>query len=147
MVGNKSIIQWSKEMELNIPEIDEQHKRLVDLLNHFYENNRAGLHDEAVIKFLKELRDYLIYHLDWEERFLEEIGFHETKQHKKTHELFKKFYAEEVGKYLKQRDEKALRELVAFTLSWLYTHILKTDKKYAKYYHEVYKKNKEKALV
>jgi len=142
MLGNKSIIQWSEEMELGIPEIDKQHKKLVDLLNKFYEENRAGMHEEAVRDFLTELRDYLIFHLDWEEKFLEEIGFEETEQHKKTHDMFKKFYAEEVNKFLKNRDEKALRELVAFTLSWLYTHILKTDKKYAKYYHEVYKKEK-----
>ncbi len=147
MATTKSVIQWSKEMELNIPEIDEQHKKLVELLNHFYEESRRGMHEEAVRDFLKELRDYLIYHLDWEEKFLEEIGFEETEQHKKTHDMFKKFYAEEVNRYLKNKDEQALRELVAFTLSWLYTHIMKTDKKYAKYYHEVYKKNKEKALV
>jgi hemerythrin len=147
MPANKAVIQWSKEMELNIPEIDEQHKKLVDLLNYFYEESRKGMHEEAVKEFLKELRDYLAYHLDWEEKFLEEIGFHETEQHKKTHNMFKRFYAEEVSRYLKNRDEQALRELVAFTLSWLYTHIMKTDKKYAKYYHEIYKKNKEKALV
>jgi len=140
MIDGKPVIQWSKEMELNIPEIDRQHKKLVDLLNKFYLENKAGMHEEAIKDFLTELKNYLTYHLDWEEKFLAEIGFEDFENHKKTHELFKKFYEEEVNKYLKEKDEKALRELVAFTLSWLYTHIMKSDKKYAKYYHEVYSK-------
>jgi hemerythrin len=145
MFSEKPVIQWSKEMELNIPEIDNQHKKLVYLLNKFYSENKAGVHEKAIEDFLKELRDYLSFHLDWEEKFLEEIGFDDIENHKKTHDLFKKFYAEEVNKYLKNKDEKALRELVAFTLSWLYTHIMKSDRKYAQYYHEIYKS--EKALA
>ncbi len=133
------IISWSEEMELGIPEIDQQHRKLVDMLNEFYHELEEGHREEAVKHFLKELEDYLRYHFEYEESLLQRVGYPDTANHRKTHEMFKKLYREEVEKFLKG-DRKALRELVAFTLSWLYTHIMKTDRKYANYM-------KEKGLV
>jgi len=129
------IIRWSKEMELGIPEIDEQHKKLVDMLNEFYHELEEGHRDEAVHHFLEELEKYLQYHFEYEESLLQRINYPDTPNHKKTHEMFKKLYREEIEKFLKG-DTKALRELVAFTLSWLYTHIMRTDKKYANFMKE-----------
>ncbi len=133
------IISWSEEMELGIPEIDQQHRKLVDMLNEFYHELEEGHREEAVKHFLKELEDYLRYHFEYEESLLQRVGYPDTANHRRTHEMFKKLYREEVEKFLKG-DRKALRELVAFTLSWLYTHIMKTDRKYANYM-------KEKGLV
>ncbi len=139
LTKSKELIKWNKEMELGIPSIDEQHKKLVDLMNEFYEELEEGKKEEAIERFLDELGNYLVYHLDYEEKFLEKIGYSDFKNHKKTHEMFKKFYKEEIER-VKKGDEKAVRELIAFTLSWLYTHIMKTDKKYAKFYFEKYSK-------
>ncbi|WP_456381692.1 bacteriohemerythrin [Persephonella sp.] len=129
------LIEWSEELELGIPEIDQQHRKLVEMLNEFYTELEEGHQKEAVEHFLKNLEDYLHYHLDYEEKFMEEKGFPETDNHKKVHQMFKNLYAEEKQRYL-EGDSKALRELVAFTFSWLFSHIMKTDKKYAEYLKE-----------
>ncbi len=129
------LIEWSKDLELGIPEIDKQHRKLVEMLNEFYTELEEGHRQEAVEHFLKNLEDYLNFHLDYEEKFMEEIGFPETEGHKKVHQMFKKLYAEEKERYL-QGDTKALRELVAFAFSWLFSHIMKTDRKYADYLKE-----------
>ncbi|MBK3332908.1 hemerythrin family protein [Persephonella atlantica] len=126
------LIEWSKDLELGIPEIDRQHRKLVEMLNEFYTELEKGEKAEAVKHFLENLEEYLKYHLDYEERFMEEIGFPETESHKKVHQMFKKLYTEEKERFLKG-DVKALRELVAFTFSWLFSHIMKTDRKYADY--------------
>ncbi len=126
------LIEWSEELELGIPEIDEQHKKLVEMLNEFYTELEEGHKREAIEHFLQNLEDYLNYHLDYEEKFMEEKGFPETENHKKVHQMFKKLYAEEKKRYM-DGDPKALRELVAFTFSWLFSHIMKTDRKYAEY--------------
>ncbi|MDQ7056145.1 MAG: bacteriohemerythrin [Persephonella sp.] len=126
------LIEWSKELELGIPEIDRQHRKLVDMLNQFYTELEKGAKEEAVEHFLENLEKYLKYHLSYEEKYMEEIGFPETENHRKIHNMFKKLYAEEKERYLKG-DQKALRELVAFTFSWLFSHIMKTDRKYAEF--------------
>ncbi len=129
------LIEWNKELELGIPEIDKQHKKLVDMLNNFYTELEEGHKREAAEHFLKELEEYLSYHLDYEENYMEEIGFPELENHKKAHEMFKKIFIEEKERYL-NGDEKALREIIAFAFSWLFSHIMKTDRKYAKYIQE-----------
>ena len=141
------LIEWSDELALGIPPIDEQHKKLVDMLNDFYGKLEKGERGEAIHEFLTELEEYLNYHLDYEERFMEKIGFPEVKNHKKTHEMFKKLYSEEKEKYIKEGNIKAIRELVAFTYSWLFSHIMKTDKKYIKYLKEKLQEQKDKTVL
>ncbi|NPB08449.1 MAG: hemerythrin family protein [Aquificae bacterium] len=136
MVKNSvSVVEWTPEMELGIPEIDAQHRKLVEMLNEFYRELEEGHEEEAVRRFFGELGRYVEEHFRYEERFMEEIGFPELENHKKTHRLFEKLYKEDLEKYLRG-EKRALRELVALTLSWLYTHIMKTDKKYVRYMKE-----------
>lgn len=137
------LVEWNDELVLGIPPIDEQHKKLVDMLNGFYSQLEKGEKEEAIYQFLHDLEEYLNFHLDYEERFMEKIGFPELGNHKKTHEMFKKLYAEEKEKFAKEKDIKAVRELVAFTYSWLFSHIMKTDKKYIKYLKEKLKERKD----
>ena len=125
-------IEWSDELELGIPEIDEQHRRLVDLIGRFYTESEETQKAE---RFLAELEDYLNYHLSYEEAFMERIGFLELPTHREAHNMFKKIFAEKKEAYEKG-DKKALRELAAFAFAWLYSHIKKVDRKYAEYYRE-----------
>ncbi|NPB07057.1 MAG: hemerythrin family protein [Aquificae bacterium] len=130
-----SVVQWGPELELGIPEIDEQHRRLVEMLNEFYRELEEGHKHEAARRFFEELEQYVNEHFTYEEAFMRKIGFPELERHRKTHELFKKLVKEELKRY-ESGDEKALREAVALALSWLYTHITRTDRKYAEYLKE-----------
>ena len=131
------ILKWDKEFELGIPEIDEQHKKLVDILNSYYtELSHNTSKEEAVKHFFEDLENYLISHLRFEEEFMEKMGYQDLENHKKVHDMFMKLYYEEKEKYLKG-DKKALNELVALSLSWLLNHIAKTDRKYAEFYKKL----------
>lgn len=131
------ILKWDKEFELGIPEIDEQHKKLVDILNSYYtELSHNTSKEEAEKHFFEDLENYLISHLRFEEEFMEKMGYQDLENHKKVHDMFMKLYYEEKEKYLKG-DKKALNELVALSLSWLLNHIAKTDRKYAEFYKKL----------
>lgn len=132
------IIEWNETLETGIQAIDEQHKKLVSLLNELYllsNNSNKKEKEELYKKFLEELEDYINYHFTFEENFMKEIGYPEFEAHKKVHETFKKTFLEKKQKYL-EGDLNALREILAFTLSWIYLHISRTDKKYVKYLKE-----------
>ncbi len=132
----EQIIQWSDDLSVGVPEIDKQHKKLVDILNRYYTEIKNKEDDkETIDRFLDELSDYMRDHLDYEEKFLAVVGYPELEQHKKVHRMFMNMYSKEIER-ARNGDKKALRELVSFTLSWLYTHIAKTDKKYAKFLQE-----------
>ncbi|WP_297453129.1 bacteriohemerythrin [Persephonella sp.] len=131
------ILKWGKEFELGIPEIDQQHKKLVDILNSFYTELAGNVdRDEAIKHFFNDLEKYLILHLKFEEEFMQQMGFDNFENHKKVHDMFIKLYKEEKERYL-SGDKKALNELVALSLSWLLNHIAKTDRKYAEFYKKL----------
>lgn len=122
---------WLPVYSVNLPPIDEQHKRLFDLLNR--------LHDEIVIKkssyevigeALEELIQYTKTHFELEERFLASMQYPEIARHKAKHEAL----TSQVMKL--QQDFAAGKITVAAELMnlmrhWLTNHILKTDKQYA----------------
>ncbi len=128
-------LEWTDELSIGVPEMDEQHRKLVDLLNRFYDAVEKGERAEAVTTLLQGAKDYTNFHFNSEERFMEEIGYPELEAHRKAHQnlVSEVNLAEE--KY-KQGDEKAVRGLASFLLSWIYTHIAKTDRKYAEFYRE-----------
>ena len=126
-------LEWTDELSVGVPEMDEQHRRLIDILNQFYEAIEKGEREEAIQSLLQGAEEYTVFHFESEERFMEEIGFPELEDHKRVHSTLVEEVRSTKEKY-KQGDAKAVRGLAAFLLSWLYTHILKTDRKYGDYY-------------
>ena len=80
------LFQWSQNLSVNIAEIDTQHKRLVDLINHLHDSMKEGKGREAMGKILKDLTDYTVYHFSTEEKLFEKYGYPESARHKKEHE-------------------------------------------------------------
>ncbi len=126
---------WDDRFLLGIEEIDKQHKELVKLLEEFGKMLAKGDRQSAIDFLLSKVKDYIEFHFTYEEAFQESIGYPELEQHKKAHQIFVKEY-EKVLELLNKGDEKAVRELNAFLIGWLFTHIDKTDRKYARLYHE-----------
>lgn len=129
------LIEFSNELLTEVEEMDNQHEKLVEMLNHVYLLLKEGKKLEAEEFFYNEIVSYVETHLKDEENFMEEIGYPDLENHKKVHEIFR----EEIYKlapYIKSGDDKAFKSAVALSWGWLYNHILKTDKKYALYAKE-----------
>ena len=67
-------IEWSAGLEIGVPPIDEQHKRLVEMINELADSHSDGLASAAVETALADLVDYTVVHFDMEETFMEDIG-------------------------------------------------------------------------
>jgi hemerythrin len=114
--------------------MDNQHKELIAILNQFYDAVERGERDEGIPIF-EGADQYANYHLSSEEEFLERIQYPELDAHRALHEMYRREYRALMERY-QQGDRKAIRELTAFLLSWLYTHIQKADRKYAAFFHQ-----------
>ncbi len=124
------IFPWNKNFETGIDLIDEQHKKLVDILNALAAHlaNRSG--DIIMNDIFDELASYADYHFKAEE----EIWFEHLKddewsrEHHKTHNSF----IEEVLAIKNNKEERPLDDvvydIVSFLSKWLAYHILDTDK-------------------
>ncbi len=125
-------IQWSDDLKLGILEMDEQHRRLIDLLNEFYDAVEHGSGEEGMDRLLQGLEQYTIFHFCAEEHLLAEINYPDLENHRKIHQIMVDQVKSARARY-QEGDRKAIRELSAMALGWLYSHILKTDRKYSNY--------------
>ena len=128
------LFQWSQNLSVNIAEIDTQHKRLVDLINHLHDSMKGGKGKEAMGKILKDLTDYTVYHFSTEEKLFEKYGYPESARHKKEHEDLTKQVLD-IGRKYNAGDMILTMDLMNFLKEWLNNHIMQVDKKYSSYFN------------
>lgn len=122
-------VEWTDDLSTGVPEMDDQHKRLIALLNEFYDAVERGERDEGIRALFEGVDQYAVFHFSAEEAFMERIGYPDLASHRETHTMFRREYLAAMERH-QSGDRKAIRDLVAFLISWLYTHIQKTDKRY-----------------
>lgn len=83
------IFPWSSLLETGIRKIDEQHQRLVVLLNGVARQYVEGVDVAATRSIIGELADYAVYHFDTEEAIWHEaLPAHAVVSHEATHRAF-----------------------------------------------------------
>lgn len=120
-------IEWTPALDIGVREIDEQHRRLVGLINSLHEAGATGGTGSAGI--LGELAAYAATHFALEEGYFERFGYAEAAPHKAEHAAFaarvEAFRADFVA------GKTGLdAELLAYLRSWLTAHISFKDRKY-----------------
>lgn len=122
-------MEWSDKLETGVKEADDQHKKLVGLINDLYDAMKQGKGREVIDKVLDELVKYAWYHFTTEETLMSKYGYPELQAHKREHEAFKAKIKEFLEK--KAKGEITLSvEVISFLKDWLVKHIMGTDKKY-----------------
>jgi hemerythrin-like metal-binding protein/PAS domain S-box-containing protein len=124
------IFPWSDLLETGIAKIDEQHRRLVDLLNDLARQYVDGAEVWETQRIFAELADYAVYHFDTEEAiWLEALPGTAVASHQRTHHGF--------TRKLQSLQENSLdtpglqEDLLGFLTEWLAFHILDTDRSMA----------------
>ena len=85
-----SYLKWSDKYSLNVAEIDEQHKKLVSLVNVMYDAMQEGKGRDMIGTVIAEFVDYTDYHFKAEERLLRQNGYLEYDAHKVMHDNLSK---------------------------------------------------------
>lgn len=127
---------WDKTLSVDVPEIDEDHRRLVDLfniLNHSVVDGDAKEYVEAVIE---ELISCTVWHFRHEERLMLKYGYDGLREHKQEHEELIASAKALQQKFLEE-GKPVLSEDIQFLEHWLTGHILGTDKDLGSYLCEV----------
>lgn len=125
-----SLITWSDDLSVSIGEIDDQHKKLIGLINNLHDAMKSGQAKNVMEKTLGDLADYAVYHFRTEEQYMEKFHYPEYQTHKLAHTAFVK----KVTQF--QADFKAGKlgismDLMNFLREWLTTHIRGTDRNYS----------------
>lgn len=124
-------IEWFDKLATGLEEVDNQHKKLVDIINELYDTLRKGLVGPNIDKIFHELVGYAIYHFDTEEELMNKHNYPGYAHHKEEHDRFKDIIKE----FLEEKDYKRgySLDLLIFLRDWLVKHIIVVDKKMGAY--------------
>ncbi len=119
--------QFTNDCRIGIPEIDNEHAHLFNLLN----NADAALHAEdadveAITgRLLNALYDYAMEHFAHEEAYMRSIDDPELNRQMAEHEAFR----EKVNSFMNAGELtiETAQDLLVFLAKWLYRHILGSD--------------------
>ncbi|MEE4197033.1 MAG: bacteriohemerythrin [Bacteroidales bacterium] len=128
-------ITWKESFSVGVPSIDDQHKKLVGMINRLYSEFSNGITNKFLEEIIQELQGYTEYHFSYEEKFMQLYHFDDYKEHKAEHNLF----IDKINQYketLAKENKKEVIDFITFLKNWLLKHIMGTDKKYMKLFQD-----------
>jgi hemerythrin len=121
-------IEWKEEYSVGVPELDKQHKGLIELINRLAEE---GHRSSVVIKTLDALSLYAREHFSAEEALLRACGDPNLEEHEREHRAFEEWLdaIKQIYRFSTTLDP-FVDTINSFLRNWLINHILKTDMAY-----------------
>ncbi len=123
------IFPWNSNLETGIDLIDEQHRKLVALINRLAQQHVQGATPTEVQAILCELADYAHYHFETEEGIWQTglDGDSWLIKHQATHQHF--FTHIQQLQSGQRPFQEVLDDLFSYLIRWLAYHILDNDKR------------------
>lgn len=124
-----ALLTWNDSYSVKVKQFDDQHKKLVDMVNNLHEHMKQGKGAEGAKQVLSSLVTYTQTHFADEERLMKQHNYPNFEQHKKEHnQLVMK--VSDVKKLIDEGKMLISQELMSFLKDWLVKHIQGEDKKY-----------------
>lgn len=137
------LIKWTPEISVEVPLIDDQHKRLIAIANGLIKAVGRGLDERVVNNVIRRLREYTVFHFSSEEKLMEEAHYPKRGEHALEHRRLK----EQVKQYQRTiyyKENPSPEAVTNFLRTWLLKHIMESDRRLADFIHEQEKKKAEK---
>ena len=130
-----SLIKWNEGFSVNVSKIDQEHKKLVEMVNELTDAMKKGKGKDVLGKILDGLIAYTASHFQTEEKYFQQVKYPDAAAHKKEHAAF----VQKVSEFKKEFDAGRATvsvNILQFLSKWLQTHIKGTDQKYSKFFNE-----------
>jgi hemerythrin len=80
------LVEWRDEFRVGIPEVDHEHRELIELINTLHAQTVQDGDRDAVLQFLGEVNAKIGAHFALEEKIMRERGYDQLAEHKADHE-------------------------------------------------------------
>jgi hemerythrin len=124
------LMTWNERLSVGVASLDEDHKKLVAMLNQLFDAINSGHGKEALAKILDDLIAYAKTHFAHEETFFTRTSYPQFAEHKLEHDEFTRQVLEVQQKGKNGATGTLSLELMNFLKNWLVDHIQGSDKKY-----------------
>jgi hemerythrin len=129
-------MEWTERLSVGVTRFDDEHKKLVSLINALFDAVQAGQGREALGNTLDELITYTKTHFVNEESTLKRLGYPDLEAHHKEHEALTRQVIDIQHKYHAGASAMLSMEVMAFLKNWLVRHIQGTDQKYGRFLND-----------
>ena len=121
--------EFTKDCMLGIEQIDNEHRRLFQMVNEAISLIESTDDVEKIAdNLILNLKDYAVTHFAHEEAYMESINDPELELQKKQHKAFTdKVNTFSLDTSSKVAAKKSLTDFVGYLVRWLYRHILSSD--------------------
>jgi hemerythrin len=124
-----ALISWSPAFSVNVPSIDVQHQKLVEMINQLHDAMRAGKGHIETLAIAERLITYTQTHFTAEEKMMRQVGYPDLAHHQTLHadltrqvlDIQAKARAGQLGLSI---------QVSNFLKEWLINHIQGEDMKY-----------------
>jgi hemerythrin len=130
-----AVFEWSERYSVKVKEIDDQHKKLIALIERLDGAMRQGQGKQVLGSILSELVKYVGTHFTAEERLMKTNGYPEYEQHKVKHDRMTHRVLE-IQDEFETNGTNLTFEVMKYLESWVDKHILGTDMKYSGFFKE-----------
>jgi hemerythrin-like metal-binding protein len=132
-------IVWSKRYSVNVKKLDDQHRRIAELVNAINARIKAREDSEGIVEGFTDLIAFTQGHFESEEVLMKRLDYPELKRHKKEHkelvnllcDVRKQFKRE--TKSLGDFDYDVARDWLAIHSDWFSVHLVHSDKDFGEF--------------
>ncbi|MBE9568277.1 MAG: hemerythrin family protein [Proteobacteria bacterium] len=131
-LAETQFVEWKDDYSVGIDSIDQQHKKLLNLINQLQTAVDYSTGEQFERDALDELVDYTKTHFTYEEGLMRDNDYPGFVEHKLQHEKMFDKVSEVLAKYEEDSDT-AMSNAADYLKDWLIKHINGTDKEYSSY--------------
>jgi len=124
-----SKVVWNKSLSIGNNNIDNDHKKLIEIYNDLVDLIEKKWNSEEFAKILSKMTDYSLKHFKKEEFYMSKFDYPKLEEHQQYHKEF--IY--KIAMYnveLMGNNKPNPREILLFIQNWWLFHILNIDNEY-----------------
>jgi hemerythrin-like metal-binding protein len=126
-------IVWRDDYSVGHKDIDDQHKRIIDIINAVYSLVKDGGSDETLWQKLGDLKQYTVDHFEFEEGILVRASYPDVNEHALMHAKMKSRTSAICTKTPGTPDGCVADEALSLLKDWWLNHIRGVDMQYMPY--------------
>ncbi|WP_298439447.1 bacteriohemerythrin [Geobacter sp.] len=129
-----ALITWNDSLSVKVKQFDDQHKKLVDMVNQLFDAMKGGKGSQVLGDILRQLIAYTQTHFAAEERLMKQYAYPDYEAHKKEHNALV-MQVLDLQKQFQEGKPVLTQNVMTFLRDWLSRHIQGDDRKYGVFFN------------
>lgn len=123
------IIKWEPALSVGVQEIDDQHKKMVKMINNLHTGLETKQFETAIQQTLNDMIEYAGEHFRTEETYMTQFDYAKREDHEIEHEAF----IGKISQFICDDDDSFFlsMDVLEYLKSWLLHHIMEVDQAYS----------------